>query len=589
LEIDISGKQLTDDEFHEFVLDLRCALEYKNSDYPHGVNKLQELHLQGNSLTSDSLVELAKVIFLSSKDLKELDLSNNKINIITSTDVQKWQYFLHSFNQCCVLKKVDFSNNVLGSRGVEVLARVYIRSELDFVETEPDKDTDEDAVTNAGVPVPTAASISSSSQAMKSSQRRGKHFQKRLVKHNLTNSPSGSQVATSASKVYTKAELRRFACTRGLRSVPYLILQNVAMTNGGIIHLAEMLKLHRTPEHLLSFLPYGKPPSLPNSENALRGIHWLPNDRLGRLSVKLMKLTSQLQSSAESDSEDELPEEFQNLALNEDLYGLERRQQRQKLNVELNRVIKLQRIDVLGSEGMMKSEIWHCALRMLATSRAILLDPKDRPPSAEEELQASSSKKSRSSESADSREKSIPASRPLPIPEIVRNNTNQWSTPPGVLISSFRFDPESSTFDLMFPAMHSPPANPLLRNDPPPVAAAMSAYPSPTMQSPQLHNVTTTEGHSTHSRAKGAGDATTTRAPRDKLRFGLPLYLWGRIIGEALSVKRILHWDQQIKILSYALSWDALAAEVSINGAPEHQQLWKILDSIDCFTYKPLS
>lgn len=74
------------------------------------------------------------MIHLSSRDLKELDISNNEISIVTVSDTQKWKYFLHSFGQCCVLKKIDFSGNSLGTRGIEILARVYIRSELDFVE-----------------------------------------------------------------------------------------------------------------------------------------------------------------------------------------------------------------------------------------------------------------------------------------------------------------------------------------------------------------------------------------------------------------------------------------------------------------------
>lgn len=74
------------------------------------------------------------MIQLSARDLKELDISNNEINIVTVSDAQKWKYFLQSFGQCCVLKKIDFSGNSLGTWGIELLARVYIRSELDFVE-----------------------------------------------------------------------------------------------------------------------------------------------------------------------------------------------------------------------------------------------------------------------------------------------------------------------------------------------------------------------------------------------------------------------------------------------------------------------
>lgn len=89
-------------------------------------------------------MELAKVIQLSAGDLKELDISNNEINIVTVSDAQKWKYFLQSFGQCCVLKKVDFSGNSLGTWGIELLARVYIRSELDFVEVVESEEEDGD-------------------------------------------------------------------------------------------------------------------------------------------------------------------------------------------------------------------------------------------------------------------------------------------------------------------------------------------------------------------------------------------------------------------------------------------------------------
>lgn len=84
------------------------------------------------------------MIQLSARDLKELDISNNEIKIVSVSDAQKWKYFLQSFGQCCVLKKIDFSGNSLGTWGVELLARVYIRSELDFVEVVESEEEDED-------------------------------------------------------------------------------------------------------------------------------------------------------------------------------------------------------------------------------------------------------------------------------------------------------------------------------------------------------------------------------------------------------------------------------------------------------------
>lgn len=134
IEIDVSDKDLTEDGFNEFIVELVLALQSTNPEFPHGVNKLQELHLRGNKLSVNVLFDLAKVIHLASNDLKELDISYNDIRIASIADLQKWKFFLQSFSQCCVLKKVDFSGNDLGTLGMEMLAQIYIRSGLDFLQ-----------------------------------------------------------------------------------------------------------------------------------------------------------------------------------------------------------------------------------------------------------------------------------------------------------------------------------------------------------------------------------------------------------------------------------------------------------------------
>lgn len=45
-----------------------------------------------------------------------------------------WQAFLGSFRDCYMLKKLDLGYNNLGTAGMEILARVYIQSDLDFLE-----------------------------------------------------------------------------------------------------------------------------------------------------------------------------------------------------------------------------------------------------------------------------------------------------------------------------------------------------------------------------------------------------------------------------------------------------------------------
>ena len=96
--------------------------------------QLEELCLKGNELTALSLRPLAKVIALASKDLRDLDISENLFRIISSEDAAAWEEFLEAFSECCVLRRIDFSGNALGPKAFEVLARVYGRERTTYVE-----------------------------------------------------------------------------------------------------------------------------------------------------------------------------------------------------------------------------------------------------------------------------------------------------------------------------------------------------------------------------------------------------------------------------------------------------------------------
>jgi hypothetical protein len=78
------------------------------------------------------------VIKLSIADLRELDISHNNIVVCTPEEQKIWYGFLDSFKNCFLLKKFDLGNNPLGQKGIEVLARVYMQSDLDFLEADAD-------------------------------------------------------------------------------------------------------------------------------------------------------------------------------------------------------------------------------------------------------------------------------------------------------------------------------------------------------------------------------------------------------------------------------------------------------------------
>lgn len=127
---------MTDEGFAQFIDDLIGCIMFRDDEHQEGAAKLTELHLQGNQLTIESLAKLAQVVALSVGSLRELDISRNNIEVVTPEQKSIWQGFLESFEGCYLLKKLDLGDNPLGASGLEILARVYIQSEVDFLETE---------------------------------------------------------------------------------------------------------------------------------------------------------------------------------------------------------------------------------------------------------------------------------------------------------------------------------------------------------------------------------------------------------------------------------------------------------------------
>ena len=93
------------------------------------VVRLEELCLTNNWLSATSLQALSSITRLASYDLRDLDLSENNITIDTEIEVAIWEDFLMSLKNCCLLRRIDFSGNMLGPRAFEVMTRVYAKQE----------------------------------------------------------------------------------------------------------------------------------------------------------------------------------------------------------------------------------------------------------------------------------------------------------------------------------------------------------------------------------------------------------------------------------------------------------------------------
>lgn len=95
IELNLQGKSLCDGG-------LELACEGLTKTLESGCAKLDELNLSENKLTLVGLRYLAEVIKLASKDLKDLDLRCNDIQIFTDEDAEIWEGFLTGFRDVLI-------------------------------------------------------------------------------------------------------------------------------------------------------------------------------------------------------------------------------------------------------------------------------------------------------------------------------------------------------------------------------------------------------------------------------------------------------------------------------------------------------
>lgn len=416
--------------------------------------------------------------------------------------------------------------------------------------------------------------------------------------------------AVPASKNITFNDLKQYACTRGLRSIPYFILSEIEVKNSSAVHLSRMLATQRASEQLLEFLPPGKASVIPGSARGDKSIIWKPNDGFTTSAKRLLEVTevirgykSRVQGGSEgnrSDDEDSTDEAA-------------KRKSQSKLDLDHTRLTKRVRIESLKQEGLHASEIATVALKMMVISRVLLLEDRDRAVEASEdeagneELPVTEEYAEQEQEQGQERVKeeghveeltaeNSPSSGELqPVPQYTTSTT--FSSP----FSMGRFHPGAELFDEEFPALQ-----PVYRGPVTPKAATQEPenkgyvkpnFPFDTTSERSIlrtGNLSKPElGSAQNGRPTGGKGnprvSVSQKGRKSSWRFGLPFNIWRRIIAHAVGANGILDQEQQARILHYASDWDSVAYELTIKGAENHQQIWKFLDTVRCFTYTPLN
>lgn len=92
LEINLEGRLIGDDGFKQICNAIAVILR-------SGVANLVEFNVSQNELTATGLLYLVPVLAIASGMIRDLDLSRNKVEIVTREDENKWEVFLMAFRK----------------------------------------------------------------------------------------------------------------------------------------------------------------------------------------------------------------------------------------------------------------------------------------------------------------------------------------------------------------------------------------------------------------------------------------------------------------------------------------------------------
>ena len=379
LEIDLTGKELTDEYFATVMKDLLEGMTFRDEQHPEGVNKICGLHIQGNKLTAKSLIKLSQLVALSAGDLRELDISHNRIEAATVEDLVSWQMFLESFGSCYLIKKLDLGHNPFSTAAIELLAQIYMQSRPEHLENDVD-DVFRGRPSIRHEEKGRGRGISRSSDKPAQSRSTSKRHlsaakQARLLARQESNSPTPRARGQSSSNrsEMTEGEIKLYSRTRGLASIPYLILSGVSLTKGAAIHIASMVAVHRSQQQLLAYVPPGEVSSLPTIDDETRkcdGLVWLPDDSMA-LESKMLELAVMVSKSESKDQ----PGNLSRLSEEEDDGQVSRVTYGNK-KVDYLQICRRVRLSAISTEGAHSMHLWTTALLMMAVSRAMFLgDP----------------------------------------------------------------------------------------------------------------------------------------------------------------------------------------------------------------------
>ena len=364
-----------------------------------------------------------------------------------------------------------------------------------------------------------------------------------------------------------------YATTRGLRSVPYIVLSNSGMTEAGALHLSYILEIHHVPERLLTRVPNAKAGAptqqlVSYNESQCRGIIYLPNPLLGSAGHKVLELAEVMRDgysnyALEGFRESPNAPTMSTENLPRAVSGLEggacdrRRRSAASLGLrdpnergdfmesELDRARVRIQGTTLQVAGPQSNDLWLAAFRMLSLGRDIRPQTRNepRPGPLTPKPKAPIVKTVRPPASTHKKFKPLAPLTPLTSQRDPNQPISPWAT---------QFPKKSGPLPsapMIIPQTPLTPRLPVLSSLSPPLPKETPGY-------------------------------------RTKLPCGFPEHVWRAIMGLAVGAEGIMSESQQRCVLQWAMDRKTLRQESELLGLRASAQCWKILEATGCLAYE---
>ena len=386
-----------------------------------------------------------------------------------------------------------------------------------------------------------------------------------------------------------------YTTTQGLRSVPYFVLHDTAMTDICALHLSYIIAHHHKPGQLLTHVPPAKQGFHAqqlieyDSQSQCKGIIYLPNATLGNAGLKVLELADTtrdmpLDGTAEEDVEGlhtprksaTIPRRASNFHCTtssvlsgkrrQSLISAEDTLQAEK-PISAHNVANLDRArsriqgGALQEAGPLSNDLWRVALRVLCLGRDIQVQEKKEPPPVPK------------AKAPVIKTLSVPGPRlkPLtpkpPMPLASERDANRPVMPWG------NFSQKSSAIH------HTLNITPLTSSHQMTSSGREKLPPADNrnIQPPCLVRST--------NLIRTVSSSVKNKIYRTRLPCGFPEDVWRRIIGLGAGADGIMSENQQRSMLSWAMNRKTLSKESEILGLTRASQIWRVLEGTSCLAY----